>query len=264
MSLRILTIALLLSVISSNLEAAPAIFPFLAQVNTDNVNIRAGQSANFEKIGQLHKGEGVVVVEKNFSWYKIRLPKIANSFISDKYIKLRDNGLKGEVMADRVNVRAGANVNATSLGQLPKGAQVVILEKTQGWYKIEPVDDSYGWIAEEFLDFQSNDISQYVSQAPTPKINPSVELIPLQAKNEAPHTMLTVIGFLEPFSGANAKAGTYQLTIEGHPTYQLEGMTDFINRFVYYKVSVEGHLKTNAEPNQILPTIVVHKLKLIL
>ena len=46
-------------------------FPFVAQINTDEINVRAGQSTNFEKICTVKKSEKLIVVDKSFSWYKI-------------------------------------------------------------------------------------------------------------------------------------------------------------------------------------------------
>src|ERR1044071_6373446 len=71
--------------------AAQPSFPFVAEVNSDQVNVRAGQSSNFEKVYQLAKNDQVVVVNQSYSWYKIRLPKLAKSFIADKYVKLLDD-----------------------------------------------------------------------------------------------------------------------------------------------------------------------------
>ncbi|MDP8211874.1 MAG: SH3 domain-containing protein [Candidatus Zapsychrus exili] len=62
------------------------IFPFVAEPTKDSVNVRAGQSVNFEKLCKVSIGEEVFVVGSQYSWYKIKLPNRAISFVSKKYI----------------------------------------------------------------------------------------------------------------------------------------------------------------------------------
>ena len=85
--------------------AAQEFFPFLGEITANKVNVRAGQSVNFEKLCSLEAGDQVIVIEKNFSWYKIRLPECAESYVSAKYIQLLD-GHFGEISGDRVNIRS--------------------------------------------------------------------------------------------------------------------------------------------------------------
>jgi len=59
--------------------------PFLAESTGDNVNVRAGQSANFERLCQLSEGEEVVVLDKEYSWYKIQTALTATKQIRSKY-----------------------------------------------------------------------------------------------------------------------------------------------------------------------------------
>lgn len=129
-------------------------FPYLAEVTEDNVNVRAGQDKSFESVGRLSKGTEVVVVGKEYGWYKVKLPDAAKCFISSKYIKGHGGGI-GEVTGNRVNVRAAAGEKFTSLGQLQKGTLVRIRDKTNDWFQIEPLEGIYGWISEEFLKFKS-------------------------------------------------------------------------------------------------------------
>ena len=81
----VLAVAFLVPVLAF---AAQESFPFLAQAINERVNVRAGQSQNFEKLYQLEKGEEVVVVGKDFSWYKVQLPPGTYVYISDKYVRL--------------------------------------------------------------------------------------------------------------------------------------------------------------------------------
>jgi len=143
-------------------------FPFLAEVTGDRVNVRSGQSANFERLCQIDKGEEIVVEGKEFSWYKVRLPSSAKSFVSKKYVQFLGQNAGG-VIADRVNIRAGAGTHYTILGQLNRGEQIFIQEELDGWYRIRPVTKSYGWVMDRFLTFKSRDIIVYQSVVIPPK-----------------------------------------------------------------------------------------------
>jgi len=143
--------------ISSPCLFAAQKFPFIAEAVTDDVNVRAGQSESFERIAKLKKGETVVVVAKNFTWYQIKLPLQTETFVSSDFVQDLGEGI-ASIKADRVNVRSGKGVNFVVLGQLKKGTFVRILNSTAGWYKIEPPEGVFGWIADKFLKFQSNNV----------------------------------------------------------------------------------------------------------
>ncbi len=137
--------------------------PFLAQVEKKNVNIRAGQNINFERIGRLKKGAKVVVVEQSYSWYQIKLPVGADSYISTDFIQMLGPDI-GAVMGNRVNIRARTGINSSVVGQLNKGTLVRILKTypsghaSEGWCKIEPADQSYGWVLAKYVTFNSKKI----------------------------------------------------------------------------------------------------------
>lgn len=161
--------------------------PFVAVTTGDNVNVRAGQSANFERLCQLRLNEEVLVVDKEFSWYKIQLPPSAKSYVSKEYVQFLGQNAGG-VIAESVNIRAGTGIHNTVLGQLSQGEQIFIQEDLEDWYRIEPVQGSYGWVYDEFLVFKSKDISAY-------KVDPVARVkvdLPQESKSEK--IVLTDVG----------------------------------------------------------------------
>jgi len=135
-------------------------FPYVAKAIGGDVNVRAGQSVNFERLCQLDEGEEVLVIDKQFSWCKIQLPAKAKSYVHKQYIQSLSADTGG-VMAEQVNIRAGPGIHFTVLGQLNKGEIVYLLEDVEDWYRISPAHGSYGWIVEDFLAFKSSDVSAY-------------------------------------------------------------------------------------------------------
>ncbi len=133
---------------------AQARFPFTGRVKADRVHVRAGQSNNYEEIAVLNKNADVVVLEKSYSWYKIRLPEGAKLYIKADYVKVISPEI-GEIIGDRVNIRARANTTAAIIGQLVRGDFFFIQEKADQWFSIKPVPQAKGWVHEDLIEFKS-------------------------------------------------------------------------------------------------------------
>lgn len=255
-------ITLLLSLWTQDVPAAqPEGFPFVGTVTAEKVNVRAGQNTNFEKVAQLVRDDEVLVVGKEYKWYKVKLPKQANSYISDKYVQSEDKQT-GVVIADRVNVRAAKDVNTTSLGQAMKGTTVKIMESTPGWYKIEPLEDSYGWISEEFIAFKSKDVSSFKSA-----VLPKVDIAPI-AQQKAPepsNQKFVTAGFLEPVNPSDSPSGVYyRLVVDGQPMFLIKTDSHVLDPMLFYKVNCEGVRVQEPPISTYLPVLSITKIQLIL
>lgn len=163
-----------LGIVTPCLAQARKDFPYLAEVISDNVNVRAGQNENFEKLGKLAKGEKVVVVGRSYSWDKIKLPSNCAAHVNESFLQNMGDGLAMS-KGDRVNIRAGRGTNFSVIGTLKKGTLVRILEQKDGWYKIEPVEGSYGWIQTSYLKFISKQVP------PARVVEPPVKAEPVAA-----------------------------------------------------------------------------------
>lgn len=251
--------------------------PFLAEVTGDQVNVRSGQSANFERLCQLNKGDEVVVVEKGFSWYKIQLPPTAKAFINKEYVQYLGQNAGG-VIGDRVNIRAGAGIHFTVLGQLTNGEQIYIAEELDEWFRIEPVAQSYGWVADKFIAFKSNDVSEY--QAKT-YVKPSVaeDLVkpidePVEVKEEEEgkevqpvdegREYFTAVGYVEKYDRKNDDGIYYRIVERGRPICYVQGVNHILGRFSHQKVSVVGKVIKKLQSKYIYPTITVSSVRLML
>ena len=250
-------------------SAATQQFPFLAEVSANEVNIRAGENKNFESLGRIKKGAKVVVVGKSYNWYKIELPSEAKSYINQDYIQMLDNST-GVVTGEKVNVRAGAGMNFSVIGKLIRGTQVRIVSKESQWYRIVPLQGMYGWIADQFIVFNSPDVSGYqmakavivpiavksvspenhpvdanVSTVIAEKIqNPHEENRTGQDTPKAQHTSsqeIYVSGRVEILEGDQEMAGiNYKLVTDDQSVYYLRGPQKIFNEFLHNQVEVQG------------------------
>ena len=251
-------------------------FPFLAEVSVPSVNIRAGEHLNFEKLGRLTKGQQVIVVGKDYSWYKIKLPVDAKSYVSQDFVLLV-NSQTGVVKSERVNIRAGAGANFTVLGQLKKGTTVKILEKLDGWYRIEAIEGTWGWISQQYLTFKSNQIPSTVpligntEETVTKKIPPVAEIQEIKSSTvvsaqKAPGT-ISVIGRVENLNeGIFSDDIRHKLITDDHTIYYLQGYKNVLDEFSSYQVQIEGNIPKEKGPQHLspYPVIVVSKINLIL
>ena len=286
-SLRLSIATLLISfVYNGSLASAQQTYPYLGEVTGDRVNVRSGQSANFERLCQLDKGDEVLVLEKEYSWYKIQLPASAKSYVHKKYVQYLGQNAGG-IIADSVNIRAGAGIHHTVVGQLEQGEQIFIEEESEDWYRIQPVIDSYGWIAEEFVKFRSNDISAYKvafkdrsyvalpeetaelievadEQQETTEIQP-VEKTDKTTEEiqEIPQTFYAV-GYVEPFEDDLDDQIYYKITAAGRPVCLVQGTNHILGRFKNLRVSVEGTVNQSLRSKYAYPVIIVSKVRLML
>lgn len=225
--------------------AAAQDFPFLGTVTEEGINVRAGSNVNYESLFKAAKGAKVIVRGKSYNWYRISLPEGAQCFVSAKYVK-RLNADIGQIVADRVNVRAKPDESHTILGQLRKGQAIVIRERLNDWLAISPPDNCFGWIHEKFLRFDSPFVEPTkVESVKSPRqIEASVEepkAIVSVATEAASPVSFEVVGVVAPRGKLLFKRrGSHKLLIDKKPAYYLEGDRNLLDRFINLKVKVSG------------------------
>ncbi len=239
-------------------------FPFQAVVTADDPNLRSGPNINFEVLSRLKKDQKVVVVERSFDWYKIKLPSDASAFISEKFLKPRTEDI-GMVTGNRVNIRCGAGEKFTIIGKAPQGLRVRIREHVSGWFRIEPAEGMFGWVDSQFISFQSLVIPQ-----PVVIIEPSRNIYRKAAKPPEPPKiqeppLFSVVGRVEDIGRiVSSKDVRYKIVVDGKTTYLLEGDRTLFDRLVGYTIKVEGNLKPDPQKRFPHPVISVIKINTIL
>ena len=204
--------------------------PVYATVLTDKVNIRAGGGLNFEILGQLNKGNRIVVLGEEYGWYKLKLPKHAAVFVHKDYVEET-----GTVTANKLRVRAGSGINFNVLGILRKGEVVDILNREGDWLKIAPPDNCIGWIKEEHLKLSEDKFvpAKYESH---------------QARKKK---KIEVRGTIDDLGKIVNRPGTHKLVKGKKILYYLKSKGVDLNSYIYQKVYVIGnliHLKNSPYP----------------
>ncbi len=184
--------------------------PVYATVLENKVNIRAGQGLNFEILGQLNKGDTVMVLGREYAWYKIKLPPQALCFIHKDYIE------EGVVKADKLRARAGCGLNFNILGILRRGEVVDILEEDGDWLRITPPEGSAGWIKKDYLR---------------------------QLSFPPPKKKIEAQGMIDDLGKIINRQGTHKLIKDKEILYYLKSVNTDLNHYVYQKVRIIGELE---------------------
>jgi len=241
-------------------------FPFVGEIISDRVNVRAGPNINFERLIQFNKGEEAVVVDKNYTWFKVKLPVKAICYIKADFIKGLSEDI-GEVTGDRVRLRAGAGENFSAIGKLDKGTIVRYTELINGWYRIEPVEGSYGYVSEEFIKFKSETIPPpYIIAQPVRNIDHKEGLAEQVQTTETlvPVTTepLTVTGQLvDQGRMIRSKELRYKLVTDGKPMYFLIGDSSAFNDIIDRNVELKGNIKNYPAGTYKYPVLIVSEVK---
>jgi len=270
-------------------------FPYVGVAVGQDINVRSGQSKNFEAVAQLKEGEKVVVVGKEYSWYEIKLPVQAKSYVSADFIlQMRDH--VGRVTGDRVNIRSRKDLGATILGRLNKNDLVRIRSTSDQWIEIEPIEQSFGWVHEDFIAFYSKDLPParvvelptrniykrkrreqrqkaqeikvetitHIVKAKAPKLPPK----PPEAKKEPEpkaeqKKFIKITGVIRPLGDRSITQNIrHQVKAEDDQTYYLKGYRSIIDTFLNYKVHIEAELLSDIQAPA--PVVLVRKIELIL
>ena len=241
--------ALLLQIGITPVEAAE---PFQGEVNADNINVRTDATVNSAIICTVNKNEAVEVITELYDWYKIRLPQKAPAYIKQDLVACIDAAPLAEtecknakVLKDRVNIRLGPSESAAIIGAANKNDTVNIIEGKGGWYKIEPLQTSFGWINKRF-------ITKVVPPAPAPKND-----IPVPPP-EPPDT-ITLSGVIKPYGKVIKRIATHKLITQDNRIFLLKGDKKSLDALNYQKVKVVG--KILDLPRQKYPVIEIRALE---
>jgi len=212
---------------------------FTGQINANGINVRVDSSVGAEVICTLAKGELVEVVWEAYDWYKIRLPKEAPAYIKKNLLECNDVNadfalqsgkcLSAKVIKDKVNIRLRPTELAWILGQVDKTTVVNIIADEEGWYKIQPVYQSYGWVNKKFVN---KDVVVAQKQNVSAKVTQTVKL----------PDQLAVEGTVSPYGIVLWRKATHKLITSENKIYLLKGNRKSLDSLNYRKVKVIGKL----------------------
>jgi len=122
------------------------------EVGDINLNVRSDPSNEADVIGQLEKGDQVVIFEEQYGWAKTYYGG-EEAWIAAYYVTPATDS--GQVSAEQnvtvtatgVHIRSGPGTNHSIIGFTTSGDTYSLLESSGDWHKIILEDGSSGWIA---------------------------------------------------------------------------------------------------------------------
>ncbi len=120
------------------------------QVTGDRVNIRAGANSNKEVMLQVNTGQELVATAIEGDWVQVVPPKTCPVWVYGEYVQ------DSVITANKVNIRAGSNINYTPVGRVEKGTSVIVLGTKGDWVKIQPPDTVRVWVHRSLVRVMEN------------------------------------------------------------------------------------------------------------
>jgi len=219
--------------------------PFQGETNANNINIRADSTINAQIICTVNRGEQVDVISEFYEWYKIRLPKLAPVYIKKSMVECINQCENAKVLKNRVNVRLRPIESSPILGKVDKNEIIKILEGKGEWYRIEPIQNSFGWINKRFV----NKISAIK------KVEKETGAISIQEEN------ITLFGIIKPYGKIFKRVATHKLITCDNQTFLLKGDKKNLDALNYHKVKVMG--KIISSPGKKYPVVKINMLEII-
>lgn len=120
-------------------------------VTATNLNVRSGNSTNYEKIGTIANGNTIKAIGKTSNnWYKFNYNN-QEAYVSGIHLKPKLDKESYTVTATMLNVRSSNSLSASLIGRLPHGSQVEIIEKHKyNWVEID-YQGQKGFVSDRFL-----------------------------------------------------------------------------------------------------------------
>ncbi len=226
-------------------------FPFLGRVKAKDINVRVDSTVSSPVVCRALEGDSLEVVAELYDWYKVRLPKYAPAYINKGLVELVDADT-AKVTKDRVNVRLMPSESSPIIGTVAQGEAVNILEFRKEWYKIQPAQNSFGWINKKFVE---KSFLPVLSQE-----NPKLEqnIIP---EGRVLEEAIVIEGILKPYGKVFRRQATHKIIDNNRKVYLLKGNTALLNSLSRLKVKVSGRI--TSPPKAKYPLIEVDKIEVL-
>lgn len=127
------------------------------------VNVRKGPDVEFERLGQVKKGDVLSVREEKNGWYLVEIPKIGQAWIAGWLVRTEGSLVPAAakmvtVSGSVVNIRQGPSLEARVIGKVYRGQHMSVTGLQGDWYKVKIGAGKEGWIATWLTEPLNNSI----------------------------------------------------------------------------------------------------------
>ncbi|MDD5567830.1 MAG: SH3 domain-containing protein [Candidatus Omnitrophica bacterium] len=244
--------------------------PFTGEINAKGINLRNDANVNSIVIATLDKGEQVEVVLEMYGWYKVRLPRKIPVYIKKSLVacikstealaaaapaavpETAPRCLSAKLLGDRVNIRLKPSESAPIVGIADKAEVVNVISEAGDWYKIEPIQNSFGWVYKKFV----NKVVVAVKPAQeTPALKEP------EGVSGNPEGLAVFTGKVEPYGMVFFRKATHKFITSDNKVFLLKGNRASLNALNYRKVKLVG--KIISAPQEKPPVIEVKIIEVV-
>jgi uncharacterized protein YgiM (DUF1202 family) len=243
-------------------------------VKLDAINIRSDSTVNSPVICVVNKGTRLQIISERYDWYKVRLPKAAAVYIKKNLTECvtfkpeeaatlkptaqhQNPCLYAKLIKDRINVRLNPNETSPILGIVGINEVVTVISDKDGWLRIEPTENSFGWINTKFVEKVPAQAIQEERPLPQEQEDKTANLKETIARQENE----VIVGIVQPSGVIFRRSATHKLISEDKKVFLLKGNKKGLDTLNYRKVKVSGKIVTS--PRQRYPIIEVKTMELI-
>lgn len=138
-------------------------------VETQTLNVRSGPSTTYNILGTLNGGSYVTITSTDDGWYQIQYNN-QTAYVSANYIQVatpytNDQGnasstiesynATGNINSYLVNIRSGASVNSSIIGQETLNSPITITGQANNFYRIK-LGKTYGFISQNYVTISNS------------------------------------------------------------------------------------------------------------
>lgn len=133
----------------------------IAQVR-NYVNVRSLPSEEGEILGKLYDDSvGTFISEEN-GWYQIKSGSVTG-YVKAEYCVTGDDAVEiarqvgkrfATVETQTLFVRSEPSTEASRLGMVPEGDELLVLDETDGWAQVD-VEEGIGWVSKDYVSLHS-------------------------------------------------------------------------------------------------------------
>lgn len=143
-----------------------------ARVKSDRVNMRAKPDGAGEVVAQATLDERLRVRAVEPEWVQVSPPDRVDLWVHKDFVK---DGLS---VGEKVNVRAGAGINFSVVGQYTRGERVEVRGQFGEWLKVAPSNSAL-WVSRDLVDLLYP--ARMIEPAPAPLVDAPLPAQPLPA-----------------------------------------------------------------------------------
>jgi len=124
----------------------------------DYINVRENPVQNGKIVGKFYKNAAGTILSEQDGWYEIESGNVTGYVKADlcvtgeeAYALAKEVGTRmAKVQSERLLVREEADAEATVLGMVAGQDELMVLEETGEWVKVD-IEEGYGWVSREFV-----------------------------------------------------------------------------------------------------------------